>query len=103
SFVYTPSLNHTGLDTFTYRTTDGTLTSGVATVTITITPVNDAPVAGNDAYTTPEDTALTIAVPGVLGNDSDVDGNALRAVLASNPTNGTLTLSTNGSFVYTPS
>ena len=46
----------------------------MATVTSRSTPVNDAPVAVNDAYATDEDTALTVAAPGVLGNDTDVDG-----------------------------
>ena len=39
-----------------------------------MTCVNDAPVADDDAYSTTEDTALTVAAPGVLGNDTDVDG-----------------------------
>ena len=43
-------------------------------MTITVTPVNDAPVAVDDSYSTDEDTPLTVAAPGVLGNDSDVDG-----------------------------
>src|SRR5207247_652206 len=68
-----------------------------------VTPVNDAPVAANDdSYTTPEDTQLTVSAPGVLANDSDVDGDALSAVLVSNPTHGTLTLNGDGSLVYMP-
>ncbi len=102
AFIYTPSLNYTGVDIFTYRATDGALTSGVATVTITITPVNDTPVALDDNYSVNEDTLLTIAAPGVLGNDSDVDGDPLRAALLSIPSNGTLVLNTNGSFTYRP-
>ena len=43
--------------------------------------MNDAPVAVDDSYTTNEDTPLTIAAPGVLGNDTDVDGDALTAAL----------------------
>ena len=53
----------------------------MATVTITVNAVNDAPVAVDDAYTTNEDTALIVAAPGVLGNDTDVDGDTLTAVL----------------------
>src|SRR5204863_4724 len=103
SFSYTPALNYNGIDSFTYRASDGSLESADATVTITVTPVNDAPVAANDdSYTTPEDTQLTVRAPGVLANDSDVDGNPLSAVLVSGPTHRTLTLSGDGSFSYTP-
>src|SRR6184192_716080 len=103
SFSYMPALNYNGVDSFTYKASDGQAQSDVATVTITVTPVNDAPVAANDdSYTTPEDTQLTVSAPGVLANDSDVDGDALSAVLVSNPTHGTLTLNGDGSFSYMP-
>src|SRR5207247_1632196 len=98
SFTYMPALNFNGIDSFTYKASDGQAQSGVTTVTITVTPVNDAPVAANDdAYTTAEDTQLTVSAPGILANDSDVDGDALSAVLVSNPTHGTLTLNSDGS------
>ena len=104
AFFYQPSLNYTGADAFTYRITDGSLTSSVATVTILITPLNDQPVAVNDDfYTTAEDTTLTVAAPGVLTNDIDVDGNPLSSLLVSGVSHGTLNLSNNGAFVYTPS
>jgi VCBS repeat-containing protein len=64
---------------------------------------NRPPLAVGDAYTTLEDTALNIAAPGVLGNDSDPDGNPISAQLVTGPTRGTLALNANGSFVYTPS
>src|SRR5206468_2060537 len=69
SFTSTPAANYNGADSFTYRANDGTANSGVATVNLTITAVNDAPVAANDSYTTPEDTALTVSASGVLAND----------------------------------
>ena len=72
SFTYTPSANYNGADSFTYKANDGTADSNVATVTITVGAVNDAPVADDDAYDADEDTPLTVAAPGVLGNDSDV-------------------------------
>ena len=67
-----------------------------------ILTVNDAPVAVNDIYSTNEDTPLTVTAPGVLANDTDIDGDALTAQLLAVPANGTLTLNSNGSFTYTP-
>ncbi len=63
---------------------------------------NNAPVAVNDLYSVNEDQSLNVAAPGVLANDSDVDDNPLTAVLVSGPSNGMLTLNSNGSFTYTP-
>ena len=70
---------------------------------VTITAVNDPPAAGNDSYSTAEDTTLTIAAPGVLANDTDAEtASQLNAVLVGNPSHGTLALNANGSFTYTP-
>ncbi|MGH3477235.1 MAG: Ig-like domain-containing protein, partial [Nocardioidaceae bacterium] len=102
SFSYTPAANYNGTDSFTYRASDGTLESNEATVTITVTASNDAATAVDNAYSTGEDTTLTVNAPGVLGNDSDPDGDPLTAVLGSGPSHGTLTLNANGSFSYTP-
>ena len=100
--TYTPSANYNGSDSFTYTIGDGNGGTATATVAVTINAVNDAPVAADDAYTTDEDTLLTVPGPGVLGNDSDVEGDALAAILVGGPSNGTLTLNSNGSFSYTP-
>ena len=102
SFTYTPAANYNGPDSFTYQASDGLAQSTVATVSVTINPVNDAPVAVNDTYTTTQDTPLTVPAPGVLGNDTDVDGGTLTAALVTGPANGTLTLNADGSFTYTP-
>ncbi|MCA9911644.1 MAG: tandem-95 repeat protein, partial [Anaerolineae bacterium] len=70
--TYTPNVNFFGSDSFTYTVSDGSLTSNVATVSITVHPINDAPVAvddGGPAYTTDEDTPLTVVAPGILAND----------------------------------
>jgi len=100
SFVYTPTTDFTGADTFTYRAYDGVGYSAPATVSITIT--NRAPTAADDAYQTYRNQPLSVAALGVLGNDSDADGDALTAALVAAPTHGTATLNVNGSFVYTP-
>ena len=104
SFSYTPDPDFNGADSFVYKANDGTLDSNDATVTITVNPVNDAPVAGDDAYDAVEDQTLSVPAPGVLANDSDVDGDTLTVnttpVIA--PINGSLTLNADGSFDYTP-
>ena len=73
-----------------------------ATVTIAVTPVNDAPVAVNDTYEAIEGQELIVAVPGVLENDSDPEGNNLTATQIGTPPPGTLNLNSDGSFTYTP-
>jgi hypothetical protein len=103
SFVYSPNPDFNGADAFTYVAEDPTgAASNVATVTIAVTPVNDPPFAAGDTYSTNEDTPLEVAAPGILGNDSDLDGPGLIAVLWTGPSNGTLALGSNGSFTYTP-
>ena len=63
---------------------------------------NEAPVAAADSYATDQDVPLSVPAPGVLGNDTDGDGNSLTASLVSGATNGALTLNPDGSFSYTP-
>jgi subtilisin family serine protease len=62
---------------------------------------NTAPVANDDAYTTTEGQPLNVPAPGVLGNDNDVDGEALTAIVVTNVSNGALILNLDGSFSYT--
>src|SRR5262249_9629921 len=81
SFTYTPVRNYYGADSFSYRANDGLTNSGIATVSLTITNVNRAPVATDDSYGLNKNIALTVGVPGVLANDSDADGDAITAIL----------------------
>src|SRR5207247_1471356 len=101
SFIYTPAANFNGTDSFSYTVSDGHGGTATASVTISVNPVNDAPVAQDDSYATAEDTPLTVAAPGVLANDADVDGDALTAVLVTGPTHVTLTFNGPASFTDT--
>jgi len=101
TITYTPKPNFNGADTFTYTISDGRLTD-TAAVTVTVFPVNDPPVANNDVYTTSVSTTLTVLAPGVLGNDTNPDGDPLVAGLITYPASGVLTFNADGSFSYTP-
>ena len=104
SFVYTPDPDFNGSDSFTYRVSDGSLQSGPVTVTVSVSSVNDAPVAQSDEYDAPgSDQSLTVSPSnGVLANDTDPDGTTLIAQKTSDPSQGSVTLSPDGSFTYTP-
>ena len=86
----------------TYCAVVSGLCGGGVTNCVTLTISNRPPVAVADSYTTLEGTTLTVPAPGVLGNDSDPDGDPLQAVLVSQPSHGTLLLEPNGSYVYVP-
>jgi VCBS repeat-containing protein len=102
SFVYTPDPDYFGGDSFTYTAHDGQAASNVATVNLTVTPVNDAPVAMDDSYSLDQDTTLVVPAPGVLGNDTDVETDPLTAIPLSDPSHGSMILGADGSFEYTP-
>ena len=102
SFTYTPDANFNGTDSFTYTANDGTPTRNVATVTITVTPVNDAPVAVDDALRDRRGHGADRRRDRRAGNDTDVDGDPLTAALVAGAAHGTLTLNADGSFTYTP-
>jgi hypothetical protein len=108
AFGYTPPPDWYGVTTFTYGLgtvagPDCTAQPDVAaTVTITVNAVNDAPTAVADSFTALKDRTLNVSAPGVLRNDSDVDGDSLNAVKVNSPAHGVVTLAFDGSFSYTP-
>lgn len=102
SFTYQPVADYSGPDSFTYQVTDGVDTSAEATVQLTITAVDDAPVALTDAYVVGSGNLEISAAEGVLKNDRDPEGAALSATLVSPPASGTVTLRADGSFTYQP-
>ncbi|HBC3487788.1 TPA: tandem-95 repeat protein, partial [Vibrio parahaemolyticus] len=98
SVTYTPNDNYHGTDSFTYIVTSGGVSEST-TVSVDVTPVNDAPVAKDDIATTQEDTEVTIDV---LPNDSDVDGDKLSIESASVPKEQGTVEVVNGKLVFTP-
>jgi hypothetical protein len=96
NLTYKPAANANGSDSFTYRVNDGALNSAEATVSVTITPVNDAPVASAKSVTVQEDGQVAVTLSG-----TDVDGDSLSYAIVSAPTKGTLT-GTAPSLTYKP-
>jgi len=105
SYVYRPEAEYYGEDTFTYRSSDGTATSGVTTVRITVNRVNNAPVGRADTYTVDPDKPVDpeAPLPCVLTNDSDADGDPLTAAIVKGPSHAALFSSwPNGTYTYLP-
>ncbi len=96
NLTYTPNANFNGTDSFTFVANDGTLDSAAATVSVTVNPVNDAPVANTQSVTTDQGVASPVTLTG-----SDVDGDTLSYAVATVPANGTLS-GTAPNLVYTP-
>ncbi len=99
TFTYTPNANFNGTDSFTYRISDGNGGTAEATVTLTVTAVNDAPTAGPLAVATNEDTAI---VNGALPAAADLDGDTVTYAAATGPAHGTVVVNANGTYTYTP-
>ncbi len=99
NLLYTPSSDYNGLDSFTFVARDGASNSVPATISLQINPVNDAPVAVDDAASTYQDTAVLIPL---LANDSDVDSSSFWIESIDTPAHGTLVNHGNGTVTYTP-
>ncbi len=99
TFTYTPAANYSGPDGFSYKANDGTVDSGPAVVSITVSNANDGPVAVNDTATTPEDTSVTTAV---LANDTDGDGDTLSVSSVTTPAHGGAVINPDKTITYTP-
>ena len=96
NLTYTPAANSNGADSFTFIANDGTGASPPATISITVTPVNDTPVAASQDVTTAEDATLPVTLTG-----TDVENSALTYTIVALPTNGTLS-GTAQNLSYTP-
>ena len=99
SFTYTPNTGFIGTDRFTYFVTDGVLKDDA---TVTIAVLDQAPIAGDDAYTVRANQTLTIPAPGVLGNDTDADQDTRTLAHLTQAVHGTVVAFADGSFTYTP-
>lgn len=97
--AYAPPANFAGTDSWGYDVSDGAGASDPATVVVTVAPVNDDPVAADDAASTPQYQAVVV---GALANDSDVDGDGLTLVAVAEPGHGTATAGADGTITYTP-
>ncbi|MCZ4222600.1 Calx-beta domain-containing protein [Pedobacter rhodius] len=97
TYIYTPTANYNGTDVFTIAIGDGKGGTITITINVTITPVNDAPVANAPAAATVEDTPVNGTITA-----SDVDGDALAYVVSKPPAYGTVVVNTNGTYTYTP-
>ena len=96
NLTYTPNADFDGIDTFTFTANDGLVDSAPGTITIDITPFNDAPTASDSVVSTDEDVAVSVTLAG-----NDVDGDALTYTVQQQPANGALS-GTAPALTYTP-
>jgi VCBS repeat-containing protein len=99
-YTYVPHAGFAGIDSFAYRVSDGIDHSATAIVKLEV--ANAAPAATNDVLPFVAGQTLTVASPGVLQNDADLDSDPLTVTLVSDVTHGTLTLQPDGAFTYAP-
>jgi VCBS repeat-containing protein len=98
--TYSPETNFNGPDGFTFKVNDGKADSAAATVSITVTPVNDPPTANDDSAAAQEDAAIVTV--DVLANDTDADNTRLMVISATQGANGSVTINTDSTLTYAP-
>ena len=97
TFTYTPESNYSGADSFSYTVSDGAGGTDTATVSLTVNPANDEPVALDDSYSANEGSVLTTnATNDVLQNDTDVENELLTVLDFAQDSNGTGAIEANG-------
>ncbi|MBF0440077.1 MAG: tandem-95 repeat protein, partial [Magnetococcales bacterium] len=98
-YTYTPNSNFNGIDVFTFQAHDPALDSNIASITISINPVNDTPTATNGSFSINEDTVYTGSLSG-----TDIDGNPLTYSIVTHPTKGSVSITNTatGAFTFTP-
>ncbi|MEO7731487.1 MAG: Ig-like domain-containing protein [Kofleriaceae bacterium] len=97
NLTYLPAADYNGPDGFTFTVSDGTAASAATAITLSVAPVNDAPVAVNGTVTTDEDTAVAIDLQA-----SDIDGQPLTYSIVAFPSDGVLSVNGSASLTYTP-
>ncbi len=98
SYTYTPTLDYNGTDSFTFKANDGLLDSNIATITLTLGVINDAPIATSASAAGDEDNAIA----GTLVA-SDVDEDTLSFIKVADPAHGSVTINAaTGAYTYTP-
>lgn len=104
TFTYTPNANFNGTDSFTYKANDGTVDSAAVIVALNVTPVNDAPVAGDDVLgdIVEDSGSNAIAAATLLASDTDIDGDTLTVTAVGAAVGGAVSLS-GGTITFTPS
>ena len=100
NLTYTPEADFSGSDSLAFNVNDSTDYSASATVSVTVTGVNDPPAANDDTATLQEDTPVVTV--DVLANDADVDNDRLIVITATQGSNGSVTINTDSTLTYAP-